>query len=247
MLKVLAMGVGAALTLLLAYVILKVGLALYSSQKSVAQVSPISTKPANPAASLLVLGDSTAVGTGAGRAEKSLVGRISSSFPSVAIENRAVVGAVADDLDMQLGSAERSSYDVLLIAIGGNDVLRFTAMSSLRETLAGILEQSATRADHRAIIVPGMVGDAPAVPWPVSLLYNARSESLRQLVDELASTSGVQFVDLHRDAAMRAAFAENPQANYAADGLHPSGEGYALWYEVLSTQLPLQRWFQAPR
>ena len=36
-------------------------------------------------------------------------------------------------------------------------------------------------------------------------------------------------------------FVKEPHRYYCPDGLHPSGEGYALWFATLVAQVPLAR------
>jgi lysophospholipase L1-like esterase len=50
----------------------------------------------------------------------------------------------------------------------------------------------------------------------------------------------VMFVDLYRDPAAEP-FIREPRRYYCPDLLHPSGEGYAIWFAVLIAQVPLAR------
>ena len=51
---------------------------------------------------------------------------------------------------------------------------------------------------------------------------------VKRVTDEL----GVTFVDLFRDPD-EDPFVKEPHRYYCADGLHPSGEGYGLWFAAL--------------
>jgi hypothetical protein len=39
---------------------------------------------------------------------------------------------------------------------------------------------------------------------------------------------------------------QEPHRYYCPDGLHPSGEGYALWFATLVAQVPLTRFLAGP-
>jgi len=61
---------------------------------------------------------------------------------------------------------------------------------------------------------------------------------IHALVKRLAPELGVIFVDLFTDPKGEA-FIKEPKRYYCPDGLHPSGEGYALWFAALAAQVPL--------
>jgi lysophospholipase L1-like esterase len=63
---------------------------------------------------------------------------------------------------------------------------------------------------------------------------------IHDLVKRMAPELGVIFVDLFTDPRGEA-FVNEPRRYYCPDGLHPSGEGYALWFAVLIAQVPLAR------
>ena len=63
---------------------------------------------------------------------------------------------------------------------------------------------------------------------------------IHALVKRVAPELGVIFVDLFTDPQGEA-FVKEPRRYYCPDGLHPSGEGYALWFAVLIAQVPLAR------
>mgnify|MGYP002662619994 CR=1 FL=1 len=113
--------------------------------KDLAQVArPDSAWPAQPTRSLLVVGDSTAVGTGAARPEESLVGLIGQAHPDWRIDNRAVNGARFADVGVQLPAAP-AGYDLVRVLAGGHDGIRLPRQDTLRAQL----EELATLAQQR--------------------------------------------------------------------------------------------------
>jgi lysophospholipase L1-like esterase len=62
-----------------------------------------------------------------------------------------------------------------------------------------------------------------------------RSRTLHAVVRETAARTGASHVNLYKDRGSDP-FAQRPQEFHAADGLHPSDAGYALWTEELRKQ-----------
>ena len=83
------------------------------------------------ALSILVLGDSTAVGIGA-LSEENVAGRLAHAL-NASVENHAESGALSGDISAQLSSAARKRYDVVLIQVGANDVIRMRSLSEASE------------------------------------------------------------------------------------------------------------------
>lgn len=197
------------------------------------QSEPLQVLPQAATASLLIVGDSTAVGTGASSAEHSLAGLIARDHPRLSIVNRAQDGARYADIARQFVANER--FDAVLVLGGGNDVIRLTGVEALRRDIA----QTATLARARAPLVilmpPGNVGNAPFFFPPVSWLMTQRSRALHRLVRDAAAGSGALYVSLYKERA-EDPFALQPVLLNAPDGLHPSDAGYRLWYDVLNTQ-----------
>ena len=87
----------------------------------VAEVRPYEN--ATGTVSVLVLGDSTAVGVGS-PSDESVAGRLG-EYLHASVENHAVSGAVTADLPGQIAKAQKQHYDLILIQIGANDIIRF--------------------------------------------------------------------------------------------------------------------------
>lgn len=204
------------------------------------QSEPFQTSPAGATTTLLVVGDSTAVGTGASSPASSVAGLISLDHPQLKIVNRAKDGARFADIARQLETAGGERFDVIMILGGGNDVIRFTA----GEVLAYEVELAVALAHSRAglvVVMPsGNVGSAPFFFPPWSWLMTARSKTLHRAVREAAASHGALYVNLFKDKADDP-FARRPDELNAKDGLHPSDAGYRLWYDELKTQADLSR------
>lgn len=194
---------------------------------------------ANPNASMriLVAGDSTAVGTGAHDPKDSIAGRVGTLFADAHIENIGVNGLKTSGLREKLAQLpEEETYDLVLLQIGGNDILRFTPRPTLRRELSGALEEAKKRGRRVILMSTGNVGLAPAFPFFLSHMYSYRTRAVRTTLTEEAAQAGVTYVDLFEERETDP-FGKDPDTFYSRDGLHPSGAGYGLWFKKLEPEL----------
>lgn len=197
---------------------------------------PFDASPQAAEASLLIVGDSTALGTGASTPQASLAGRIAARYPLLRVRNLARAGARFADIAGQLHDAGR--HDLILVAGGANDVMRFTSQPRLAQDIDLTLQRAAAQAG-RVILVPAPnVGNAPFFPQPLAWLLSRRARLLHRLARASAATVGAAYVDLYREHAADP-FAQDPQRLIAADRLHPSDAGYAVWFDEIERQASL--------
>ena len=200
--------------------------------------TPSGVEPPDATASLLVVGDSTAAGTGATAPSTSLAGQLSGKFPTVAITNLGDDGARFADVARQLERAPQRRYDAVLIQAGGNDVIRLTGANALRDDVQRALDLADRRASLVVVMPAGNVGNAPFFFPPYSWWMTSRARTMHAIVREAAQRSGASYVDLYKPRDQDP-FALDPDRLHAADGLHPSDAGYAQWLAELMKQSPL--------
>lgn len=193
---------------------------------------PFQHNPPNTALRLLIVGDSTGVGTGASRPQNSVAGLLAQSFPRLAIENRARDGATFEGLVQQLERGGR--FDLVLLMGGGNDVIRFRSEEAVRADVQRSLALAHGIAPRVAVMPAGNLGNAPFFFVPLSGVMSARSRSLHAVVRQAAAESGAQYVSLYQEADTDP-FARDKSLN-ARDGLHPSDSGYRVWRDELLAQ-----------
>lgn len=178
---------------------------------------------------LLLLGDSLAVGIGAGSPERTLGGQLARDFAGLGIECRARVGARAHDLPSQLEAASRDHYRAIVVCIGGNDVLRTTPLQAFGERLAQALAQCRARSSCLIVTNCANLGGAPLFFWPWNRWLDARSLRVRQVMARVCRRQDACFVNfcLERNADV---FRRHPKRFFSADGIHPSAYAYRLCY-----------------
>jgi lysophospholipase L1-like esterase len=204
---------------------------------------PLQRHVEQPRARLLIVGDSTAVGTGASAPGASLAGLLAQAYPGLHIENRGRDGATLGELPQQLQGTTR--FDAVLILAGGNDVIRLRDLDKARDQLDGVIRQARLRADSVVLMPAGNVGNAPFFFPPLSWWMSSRSRQFHSLVQAAAAQQGASYVNLYKERADDP-FAQRPELN-ARDGLHPSDEGYQLWFKELMAQSSLAQQLAAAR
>jgi lysophospholipase L1-like esterase len=196
---------------------------------------PLQHAPERHALRLLIVGDSTAVGTGASTPQSSVAGLLAQAFPRLLIENRARDGATFAGLQSQLSGGE--PFDMVLVMAGGNDVVRLRRLQAVRGDIERVTLQARARGALVVLMPAGNVGNAPFFYAPVSWLMTWRSRRIHTFVNEMAARHGAVVVNLYRERADDP-FVRQPALN-ASDGLHPGDAGYQVWFNELMTQAAL--------
>lgn len=204
------------------------------------EAEPFARELPQPQARLLVVGDSTATGTGASGPEASVPGLLAAADGGLAVRNMARSGARFRDLPAQLVATDAAAqrFDAVLILCGGNDVLRFTSRRHLEQDIARVAELAAQRAAVVVFVPPGNVGNAPAISVPWTWVMRERSQTLHALVRAAAARHGAAYVNLYRERD-EDPFVTHAERLNASDGFHPSDAGYALWRDAIERQSQL--------
>lgn len=199
---------------------------------------PLQQTPAEATVKLLIVGDSTAVGTGASSAQHSLAGLLAQDHPMLRIDNRACDGAKFSDVLRQLsglGVADR--YDLVLVQAGGNDVIRLRDLDALRSDIEQVTARARQHSDRVILMPAGNIGNAPFFFPPLSWWMTRRARDLHAFVRTAAAQHGAAYVNLFHERAADP-FVLRPELN-ASDGLHPSDAGYRVWFDQLMAQADL--------
>jgi lysophospholipase L1-like esterase len=198
---------------------------------------PLQAAPAHPAMRLLIVGDSTAVGTGASNPQKSVAGLLAQAFPGLLIDNRARDGATFAQLLPQLEGGGR--VDMVLVMAGGNDVVRLRDLQALQGDIDRVTLRARVRSDLVVLMPAGNVGNATFFYPPVSWLMTWRARQLHSFAGDAASRRGAVLVNLFRERASDP-FVQQTSLN-ASDGLHPGDAGYRVWFDELMAQAGLSQ------
>jgi lysophospholipase L1-like esterase len=210
------------------------------SRGLVARTVAAQSRPERCRSTIVVAGDSTAFGVGALPAE-STAGRLAAAFPHARVVNVAQSGARIGHVAGQLDKVDCASVDLVLIQACANDVLEFRAVEKVEQDLRDAIAR-ARKLSRRVVIMPGQnFSVAPFFLRPISRVIMWHATKIHAMVKRVTRELDVIFVDLFRDPH-EDPFVMEPNRYYCPDGLHPSGDGYALWFAMLAAQVPLQRY-----
>jgi len=239
--KNILVGLVAVFALWVVFDAIRFGILFRKSKVLSANSSAYERILANTKMKILVLGDSTAVGTGTNDPKYSTAGRLGALYPSVSIENKAKNGLKLEGLleIVEKQNAERNDskqYDIILVQIGANDIIRLTKMDEIKLSAEKIIEKLAPKTKKLIILHSGNIGNSKFFPLYVRSWLKNRSYDVREIYQELAKKYGVQYIDLI-DAPSDELFKQDPKRYYADDMLHLNDEGYGLWFEEIKKKL----------
>ena len=184
---------------------------------------------------ILVLGDSTGYGTGVRRRKDSVAGLIGQDYLAYTIKNNSKNGRTIGDL-VQVSKNLEGNYELILLQIGGNDILQKRDVRAVEQELRTIVLNLTKHTKHIVMISSGNVGGAAAFSDTEADEYEKITRSFRSMFLQVAEDTSLTYVDLFLEPEVDI-ISNNPKTYLSIDGLHPSSEGYALWYKSLKSTL----------
>lgn len=193
----------------------------------------------NASMRILVLGDSTAVGTGVKDAKNSTAGRLSNAYPNAEVVNVSENGLKIAGLIEKLKTFKTDDrFDIVLIQIGANDIIRFTADEDIKKGIDTVLARTKLFGGKVVLLHSGDIGDSKFFPWYVRPILSYKTNKVRKIYIEVIKKYDSQYVDLI-ESPVSNLLKENPQRYYAADLLHLSDDGYGLWFDEIYKKLTI--------
>ncbi len=190
--------------------------------------------------SLLVLGDSAAVGYGMQTqmtTPPALIGWGLAQLIDGPVEVRsvAVVGAEAQHLSEQLDRAGDWVPDIAVIVVGANDVTHMNPMKEAADDLAAVVTRLVERG---ADVVVGTCPDLGTVrPIWEPLRSVARIQSRRMAKIQTAATVAAGGRTVSLGSILRPIFEAEHELMFGTDRFHPSASGYASMAAALLPSL----------
>jgi len=188
-----------------------------------------------PSLRYVVMGDSTAVAQGGDytKGYASATAAYLAQSHTVTWQNVAVSGERAGGvLTHQVSQAVKSKPDVVVIAVGANDVTHLTPISSVASSLRKSIALLRQSNPGVRIILTGSpdMGSVPRFGQPVRWLAGKRTQTLNAMVVELAKEQQVIFAPIAEKTGPT--FRAHPEL-FAKDKFHPTTQGYEVWIPVL--------------
>lgn len=187
-----------------------------------------------PSLSLLVVGESTVAGVGAASHETALTGQLALVLAERVgreVQWRAVGanGATAAcTREVLLPRVPANPVDVVVIALGVNDVLRLHSPARWRRDLAQLVIAIRERVGAAPVVLATMppLGRFPAFPEPLRSVLGSRAAALARATVHLTR-------DLESATACTGTLVED-LSHYASDRFHPSELGYQVWARLMA-------------
>jgi lysophospholipase L1-like esterase len=219
------------LLFLLLFIIVQTNLPRYAKTfYLISQTSPYEQSvPGSP--KILILGDSTGYGTGVTDPQRSIAGLIGQDFVQYSIINDSKNGRAIGDL-VSVAKEIEESYELILLQIGGNDILQKRDLPTVVSELETIIDTLSPQTNHLVMMTSGNVGGASAFSKEKADAYESLTRAYRKSFVETADKTSLTYVDLFLEPEVDI-IANNPETYLASDGLHPSAAGYGIWYETL--------------
>ena len=181
----------------------------------------------------VALGDSYTIGTSVEPAERwpnLLVAALDDAPLSLElVGNIAVNGSTSRDvIDLELPQLAELRPDFVTLLIGVNDVVRGVPHEAYRRNTEAILDDLVALVSAERILVvttPDYTVTPAGGDFGDPVRKSAGIRAFNEILTTTASSRGILVVDIH-DLSLHAAL--DPSL-VARDGLHPSGEQYALW------------------
>ena len=188
---------------------------------------------------LLVVGESTVDGVGAGTHEEALTGQLAAALARrlgrgidwrVAGRTGANARTVRTEL---LDEACRERADLVAVALGVNDTIEMRSPTRYRRDLLELVVTARRALGPVPVLLAGVppLAALPSLPQPLRLVLGLRGEALDAAAATLADLPGVTHCPVPRAVV-------DPEL-FAADGFHPGPAGYRLWADKLAEAVAL--------
>jgi lysophospholipase L1-like esterase len=186
---------------------------------------------------VLIVGDSSAAGVGVGTQDDAFAGQLAQALAertgaAVGWQLVATSGHTAQDAARALANAALTPADLLVTALGVNDVVSQTRPAQFLRSLDEIHALAVTRAQVTHSWHCGLppLGTFPLLPQPLRWILGRDAAHLDHLLRRhLEGRSGRLHLPLPEAPRMPGKDDATPEGWMARDGFHPGLLGYRQW------------------
>ena len=179
---------------------------------------------------ILIVGDSSGLGVGAESPLLSVAGRFGKDYPKAHIVNLARNGQKIKELAINFNPENYKNYDLVLVHIGGNDILRFTPWNIVNRYIHPVLGKAKNASKNVILIHGGNMGIAPFFHRPLAYIFTYRTRIMRKILKRASKEMGAIYLDLFNERDEPESMKYHSKSYYATDKFHLSGKGYDVWY-----------------
>lgn len=166
---------------------------------------------------LVVVGDSTAVGTGVESLDDALPGHLGrllgARWRAVGTNGYTSAEVLREYIDDAAGGPA----DVAVLVVGWNDALKLRSGRAFARDLAALIERlkAASPKGRVVVVAPPVFGNLTVLPQPLRMALGAHAAGLSAIAARVADEHEVDFAPGFDGRSV------------ASDGFHPDGDGYA--------------------
>lgn len=175
---------------------------------------------------MLAIGDSIIAGVGARHLSRALVGQTAAALADT-LNCRVSWQAIGTSgynsekiLKRLVPQLPQGEFDYMIVSVGVNDITGLRSLSSWRRNLRQLLIELSVHSPGAVIAVAGIppLGGFPLLPQPLRAASGMRGHTF--------DLAGREVVSSFQHAVHVPVEFEPRPENFAADGFHPSEEGY---------------------
>lgn len=182
---------------------------------------------------ILVLGDSTAVGTGSEKNTETTSGRLAELFPQADVKTIAQNGLKIEGLLEKMETLDpNEKYSIILVQIGANDIMKLTSMKDIEKGIDTVVDRLSKQTDKLIFMHSGNIGDSEFFPFYLQPILTYRTTKVREIYMKTAEKYKAYYVDVI-GSDIPSIIEKDPNAYYANDYLHLTGAGYGLWFDEI--------------
>ncbi|MFY0659146.1 MAG: SGNH/GDSL hydrolase family protein [Shimia sp.] len=183
---------------------------------------------------LLILGDSSAAGVGAGTQEAALSGQLVAALsPDFAVRWRLIgeTSATTGVILKRLAAVETTPFDVVVSALGVNDVTRGNRRGLWQKQQRQLAKVLTKRFGAKLIVASGLppMGAYPELPQPLRWVIGQQAQRLDSALADVCDGHSA-MTHLPIDVPFESRF-------LAEDGYHPSEAAYTLWGQLIAAHI----------
>lgn len=184
-----------------------------------------------------IFGDSAGAGVGVAHQDDAPFGQIGTRLAKqldtrIQMHLHATSGHRSFELLHRLYAMPKCHFDVAIVSIGVNDVIKRTSNQAWADNLHGIITIFKQKFGVRHLIFLSLppMHLAPSLPTPLNGLIGRRAGVLSTILQSVCT----QYADVHyvKDEFDKANL--HHQVMFAEDGFHPSHLTYQVWADTLA-------------
>ncbi len=148
-------------------------------------------------------------------------------FTQFTVANRGIDSDVTEGVYNRLDTIVSQTPEKIFLMIGINDIRQGIPAETTLSYYEKILDELMTALPDCQIYVQSVL------PVHTSTgIDNTAVQSLNLSIQTLAESKGLTYLDIYSAVAD-----EENNFTYTVDGVHPTGEGYAIWTEIVKQEL----------